>query len=145
MAIRLIYLEDAGGNIELPPSLAAARAALALAKYAHFELREANTIAEVESLERRLRAKVKADAEIEIAGDEARCAAERQRIRSNLQAAIASAATDQYTKDYLRAWIALRDQKRREKYKSTFQQREAYFEALHYDRPRAFDERNHEG
>jgi hypothetical protein len=133
MAIHLLYFEDRDGNISLPPTSDTPCPPA-------YQRCEANTIAEVESLERRMQQASRAKADREGIEWEQAGLEVRRANRRSIMTAIESASTDQYTKDFLREWCKLRDESRRAKYKEIFQQREGYFEALHNDKMRNAEE-----
>lgn len=101
---------------------------------------ECNSIHEVELLERRMQQDTRDRAEREADHEDEMLTERRRQIRRNIMSSIESSATTPYDKDFLLAWCQLRDDKRRERYKQLFQQRESYFESLHNDRPRNAEE-----
>src|ERR1700690_2878842 len=112
MAIHLRYFERKDGTVLLPPTDDTPCPADCL------DL-EANTLDEVDRLQKRLQQATYARCQQEQMRDEAAFAEARERTRSALTAKIASAATSQYERDFLREYIKLREEKR-EKYRSRF-------------------------
>lgn len=133
MAIHLVYFESQRGEILLPPTSDTPR------PRGHI-LREANSINEVHDLERRLQRQEADKHEQQLERDHDVTESSRREIRRRLIARIDSCATDEYTKDFLRNWMMLRDEKRREYYKNQFRCREVYLEALNFDRPQTLGE-----
>lgn len=133
MAIHLIYFESQRGEILLPPTSDTP------CPRGHI-LREANTISEVHDLERRLQRQELDRHEQQLERDHDWAEEKRREVRRRLISRIDSAATDEYTKEFLRNWMMLRDEKRREYYKNQFRCREVYLEGLHFDRPQTLDE-----
>jgi hypothetical protein len=132
MAIHLIYFEDRGGNISLPPSDDTPCPP-------GYDRREANTLAEVDRLQRRLQQATYERCQRELQRDEEAFAESRERVRSALAARIASAATSEYEKEFLRGYIQLREEKR-EKYRQRFACDRAYLELRENDHPRNAEE-----
>jgi hypothetical protein len=132
MAIHLRYFERADHTILLPPDDATACPPDCI-------LREANTLAEVDILQKRLQAATYARCQDELARDESAFAEVRARVISNITARIASSTTTQYERDFLREYIKLREEKR-EKYRQRFACDTAYLELRENDKPRNAEE-----
>jgi hypothetical protein len=132
MAIHLVYFEDRDGNISLPPTDDTPCPP-------GYDRREANTLAEVDRLQKRLQQATYARCQQELMRDEAAFAEARERVRSSLTARIASAATTEYEKEFLRCYIQLREEKR-EKYRQRFACDTAYLEMRENDKPRNAEE-----
>jgi hypothetical protein len=132
MAIHLIFFEDRGGNISLPPSDDTPCPP-------GYDKREANTLAEVDRLQKRLQQATYERCQRELQRDEEAFAESRERVRSSLAARIASSATTEYEKEFLRGYIQLREE-RREKYRQRFACDRAYLEMRENDRPRNAEE-----
>jgi hypothetical protein len=132
MAIHLRYFERPNGDLLLPPDDSTPCPADCID-------REANTLAEVDALQRRLQAATYARCQSELIHDEAAFAESRQRVIDNIHSRIASSATTQYEKDFLREYIKLREEKR-EKYRARFACDAAYLELRENDRPRNAEE-----
>jgi hypothetical protein len=67
--------------------------------------------------------------------DLALVARQEAEMRDKFNERIASTGTSQYEKDFLRAWMQLRDERKREKYRKLYEQRQAYLYSLEYDSP----------
>jgi hypothetical protein len=132
MAIHLVYFESATGEVSLPPTDDTPCPP-------QYERREANTLAEVDALQRRLQAATYARCQQELMRDEQAFVEARERTRSSLTARIASAATSEYEREFLREYIRLREDKR-EKYRSRFTCDVAYLEMRENDKPRNAEE-----
>jgi hypothetical protein len=132
MAIHLRYFERADTTVLLPPDDSTPCPADCVA-------REANTLAEVDALQRRLQAATYARCQLELVRDERAFADARARVLSNLTTRIASSATTQYERDFLRAYIQLREEKR-EKYRQRFACDRAFLEMREMDKPRNAEE-----
>jgi hypothetical protein len=132
MAIHLVFFRDASGNISLPPSDDTRCPE-------GYQRCEANTLAEVDALQKRLQAATYARCQQERMRDEVAFAESRQRVIDNIHSRIASAATTQYEKDFLREYIKLREEKR-EKYRQRFACDTAYLELRENDHPRNAEE-----
>src|ERR1017187_5789977 len=127
------YFESASGAISIPPTLDTPTPP-------GYDRRECHSIHEVEALERRMQQSSRDTAELEGGRWEAEGMETRRPVHRNLMTAIEPSSTSPYDKEFLKAWCELRDEKRREPYKRIFQQRESYFEALHFDHPRNAEE-----
>jgi hypothetical protein len=132
MAIHLRFFERRNGDILLPPDdeTPCPRDCL---------LREANTLAEVDRLQRRLQQQTYERCQQEYLRDEEAFAESRQRVIDNIHTRLASAATSQYERDFLREYIKLREEKR-DKYRQRFACDVAYLEMRENDRPRNAEE-----
>jgi hypothetical protein len=136
MAIHLVYYETQKGEILLPPTSDTPCPPECI-------LREANTINEVHALEKRLQQQEMGRIEQQLERDYERTEQARKRSRSKLIDRINSCATDEYTRDFLKHWLMLRDEKKFEYYKTQFRAREIYLEGLHFDRPQTISEASH--
>lgn len=96
----------------------------------------ANTLTEVSTLQRRLQEQERRDAEREYITGESKMEALSQVIRDKLYARMASSATTEYEKDYIRAWLELKDEKKRQRYAEIFHLRQHYLWALEMDSAR---------
>lgn len=103
-----------------------------------YEEREANTLAEVDRLQRQLQsiefAKLQREGERDAAqwADRLKAADDRLRTRA------ASSATTPYERDFIAEWLKLRDEKKREHFRQRFEVDMAaysYFPAREFDNP----------
>jgi hypothetical protein len=132
MAIHLRYFERRDGTILLPPSDDIPCPADCID-------REANTLAEVDALQRRLQQATYARCQRELIADEQAFAIARSEVASRLSARMASSATTPYEKDFLREYVKLREEKR-DKYRARFACDRAYLELRENDHPRNAEE-----
>jgi len=132
MAIHLKYFERSNGDILLPPSDDTPCPSDCIA-------REANTLTEVDALQRRLQQATYARCQRELQRDEEAFAAAREDVRSRLTSRIASSATSEYEREFLRSYIQLREEKR-DKYRARFTCDTAYLELRENDKPRNVEE-----
>ena len=132
MAIHIQYFRNASGVINLPPTDDTPCPPT-------YERCEANSLAEVDALQRALQSQTYARTSLEQAHDDATFADARERVRSDLTARISSNTTSQYEKDFIRAYLQLRDEKR-EKYRSRFVCDTAFLEMRENDKPRNAEE-----
>jgi hypothetical protein len=132
MAIRLVFFENARGDISLPPTGDTPCPP-------GYQRSEANTLAEVDRLQSRLQEATRRRCAAELQHDEEAFAEARERVRSAITARIASSATTPYERDFLRAYIQLREEKRA-KYRARFACDTAYLEMRENDRPRNAEE-----
>jgi hypothetical protein len=132
MAIHLTYFEDRNGSISLPPTDDTPCPP-------GYDRREANTLAEVDRLQSRLQRDTYERCQRELLRDEEATTEARERVRSALTAKIASAATTEYERDFLREYLKLREDKRA-KYRQRFTCDVAYLEMRENDHPRNAEE-----
>jgi hypothetical protein len=132
MAIHLKYFERPDGTVLLPPTDDTQCPPDCIA-------REANSLAEVDALQRRLQAATYARCQRELEADESAFAAVRSEVASRLSQRMASAATTQYEKDFLREYVKLREEKR-DRYRQRFTCDRAFLEMRENDHPRNAEE-----
>ena len=132
MAIHLVYFESKDGTISLPPEDSTPCPP-------GYDRREANTLAEVDRLQSRLQRATYERCQRELMRDEQACAESRERVRASITARIASSATTEYEKEFLRYYIQLREEKR-QAYQKKFSCDVAYLEMRENDRPRNAEE-----
>jgi hypothetical protein len=132
VAIHLVYFKSRDGTISLPPTDDTPCPP-------GYMRCEANTLAEVDLLQRQLQQATYERCQRELRRDEEAFAESRERVRSSLTAKIASSATTEYEREFLRAYIQLREEKR-DKYRQRFACDVAYLEMRENDRPRNAEE-----
>jgi len=131
MAIHLRWFERRDGTVLLPPDSATPCPRDCIE-------REANTLAEVEALERRLQLASRCVAEQEVERDDAVFAASRERVRADLTTTLASSHTDPFEKEFIREYLKLRDEKRA-RHRQRFLERQSYLMALAHDESKSAD------
>lgn len=134
----LVYDINASGRITLPP-IERGESCPSTPPRKGYDRRECNTIREVEKIEKILQRQTFDEREKQAEVDANTFLELKRQVRRNIITAIESSSTDQYTKDFLKAWCELRDEKRRDHYANILRQRECYIEALHNDSPRPPD------
>jgi hypothetical protein len=132
VAIHLVYFKSRDGTISLPPTDDTPCPP-------GYMRCEANTLDEVDKLQKRLQQATYERCQRELQRDEEAFAESRERVRSSLTAKIASSATTEYEREFLRAYIQLREEKR-DKYRQRFACDVAYLEMRENDRPRNAEE-----
>ncbi len=125
MAIHLRFFERASGVILLPPD------STTPCPFDCVE-REANSLAEVDALQRRLQQQTYERRQQELQTDEEAFAAAREQVRSDLTARLSSAATSEYEREFIRLYLQLREE-RRAAYRSRFTADTAYLLAREND------------
>lgn len=127
------YFERRDGAILIPPTSDIPCPPQCIERYC-------TSIRDVESLVRRMQ---------QIAMDEADRAGVRQQIvwepkmqaiRDDLLAKMHSAAVGEWEREFIREWLKLRDEKKKEHYARLFEHRRVVAEALEFDRPRTAEE-----
>lgn len=125
---------------------------LTLAPYSSFptlpgtERRYAETLAEVDDLQRRLIEQERREWESDALYDEVVMQARRDAIRDRLYAKLTSSTTSEFDKDFIREYLKLRNE-RRDRHRQRFLERTMYLHAREFDTPgRRADEEcfNHE-
>lgn len=101
----------------------------------------ARTLNEIDRLEKTLVEQEVALAISEHIREESVLAERDRSIRDRLYSRLISSSTDQYEKDYIRAWLDLRDEKKRRKYAEIFEHRAMHLYARHNDMPKGRSER----
>ena len=135
MAIHLYYFKNAAGDIQLPPN-DECYFSFCPAGYDRFE---ANTLDEVDRLQKALQRQTYERQHREWEHDEQAWAAARQRVIDSLHATLASSATTEYEREFIRAYIQLREEKRA-KYRQRFICDRAFLEMREMDKPRNAEE-----
>jgi hypothetical protein len=125
VAIHLVYFKSRDGTISLPPTDDTPCPP-------GYMRCEANTLDEVDKLQKRLQQATYERCQRELQRDEEAFAESRERVRANLTARIASSATTEYERDFLKLYIQLREDKR-DKYRSRFTCDRAYLLAREND------------
>lgn len=127
------YFERKDGAILIPPTSDIPCPPNCIERYC-------NSIRDVESLVRRMQ---------QAAMDEADRAGVRHQIvwepklkaiRDSLISKMHQAGVSQYERDFIEAWMKLRDEKKKEHYARLFEQRRVIAEALEYDRPQTAED-----
>lgn len=139
MAILLEYYERANGDILLPPDHASFLEFLPPGCVRC----EATDLRQIDRIQGRLEQQERIRLEQDGQREEAALAERRAEIRSSLTTRMTSAATTQYERDFLAAYLKLSDQRKRDHYQKRFTCDMAYFEMREFDRPRTPDERTH--
>jgi hypothetical protein len=131
MAIHLYYFRNAAGDIQLPPNNEC-YFTFCPPGYDRFE---ANTLEEVDRLQKELQELTYRRQQRELEHDDATWAAARQSVIDSLHRTLASSATTNYEREFIRSYIQLREEKR-EKYRQRFTCDRAFLEMREMDRPR---------
>jgi hypothetical protein len=132
MAIHLRFFERSNGEILLPPDSDTPCPKDCIEK-------EANSLAEVDVLQKRLQTLTAVRRARELQTDEDSFAYAREKVRSDLTRQLSSAATSEYEKEFIRLYLQLREEKR-EVYRKRFACDAAYLELRENDKPRNAEE-----
>jgi GH43 family beta-xylosidase len=135
MAIHLLYFRNASGDIQIPPN-DECYFSFCPPGYDRFE---ANTLDEVDRLQKALQEQTYRRQHSEWEHDEALWADSRRRVIESLQRTLASSTTTQYEREFIHSYIQLREEKR-DKYRSRFICDKAFLELRENDRPRTPEE-----
>lgn len=103
---------------------------------AGYERCGAESLSEVDKLQRVLIYQERASAQNEYFHDEATFGARQQAIRDRLYARMVSDSTSPYERDFIKSFLELRDEKKREKYAAAFEHRAMYLHARENDTPK---------
>lgn len=131
MAIHLKYFINAAGDVQLPPN----DDVYFTCCPDGYDRAEANTLDEVDKLQKRLQAATYARNQSEIERDESTFSAARQQVLDSLRTKLASSCTTPYERDFIHSYLELREEKR-EKYRQRFTVDRAYLEMRENDKPR---------
>ena len=131
MAIHLYYFKNRDGDIQLPPN-DECYFTFCPPGYDRFE---ANTLEEVDQLQRDLQQLTYRRQHAEMEHDEVVWRAARQTVIDSLHRTLASSTTTPYERDFIHAYIQLREEKR-EKYRAKFLCDRAFLEMREMDKPR---------
>ena len=131
----VVYFVDSNGNIALPPSTEEAHKLRDRMRSRGYELREAGTLHEIDVLQKQMEEKEFAQARMELDRNERAVADKRKEIRERLMARMISSSTSQYERDFIKAWLMMRDDKRKEKADKFMCDISARFVQRDYDHP----------
>lgn len=142
----IVFYDNSAGEVVLPPSADVARYYYSEFRDGSgrtyrdrgFELREAGTLAEVDALQRRLVERDRREAEGQVDRQEAATAEAWRRRGSDLYARMVSAATPEYEKEFIRAYLQVRDDKRA-RYRQAWLERQSYLWAREQDSAHAVE------
>jgi len=132
MALHVLYFENADGRVSLPPTSETAELMARHPKYKKSQLKEANTLPEIDRLQTRLHRQAQEELQVAEFNDETMWRERRKQIYDNLYQRLISAGTDEYEKEFLRHYLQLREEKR-QKYHARFVCDRAYFTAREFD------------
>jgi hypothetical protein len=132
VAIHLYYFENREGDIQLPPTY---EVYFTLCPKG-YDRREANTLDEVDKLQKRLQEQTYKRCQAEQLRDEISFATARRHVIDSLQATLHSAATSQYERDFIRYYLEVHQPAKREEYKKRFACDRAFLEMREMDKPR---------
>lgn len=131
MAIKLYFFENREGDIQLPPNDECYFTFCPVG----YDRREANTLAEVDALQKRLQEQTYRRQHSEWERDESTWALSRKAVIDSLHATLRSSCTSEYEREFIRAYIQLKEEKRG-KYRSRFVCDRAFLELRENDRAR---------
>jgi hypothetical protein len=101
-----------------------------------YERREARYLHEAYDLERRLVRQERDGWEQEAELESQRFSDRQAVIRDRLYQRMISSSTDVYEQEFIRAWLQLKDEQKRERYAQRLGERQMYLHALHFDTPK---------
>ena len=129
----IIYFENEAGRVVLPPSSDGARAAWERSyKRDGYEIREADTLAAVERLQKRLVAQELEERERQAAHSGALRDAAWRVTGADLAQRMRSSATTPWERDFIEAYLQLREEKR-ERHRQRFLETSMYLDVLEFD------------
>lgn len=134
----VVYFINSSGDIALPPSTEEALKLKDRMSRRGYELREAGTLAEIDSLQKTMQEQEHARRLLEFGRTESSLAEARRIIRDRLIARMTSSSTSPYERDFIRAYLQLREEKR-EKWRNRFTADiAARFIQRDYDHPKEY-------
>lgn len=102
-------------------------------RYRDYEHKQCTTLREIDALTDRLAAQLKQEHEREGVVEE-RVLEEKNRLfRDRMATRLASSATTEFEKEFIRLYMQLRDENKREKYRQRFVEYQAFFMQREYD------------
>ena len=136
----VIYFDNARGEIVLPPTTSDARyfyegfrdATGKTYRDRGFEYREAETLAEIDALQRRLVERDRRDNERKLQYDEAARGEAWRRIGDSLRARMVSSSTSAYEREFIELYLRLREGKRT-RHRQRWLERTSYLWAREFD------------
>jgi hypothetical protein len=96
---------------------------------------EARYLSDAYELEKKLVQQEREGQEQEVELERARDQQWHQKIRDRLYVRMISSSTDVYEQEFIKAWLQLKDEQKRNKYAQFLTQRQMYLHALHFDTP----------
>ena len=132
----VLYFINARGEVALPPSTEDALKVKSAMNSRGFELREAHTLAEIDELQRYMETQERERAIRDYNRTESSLADARKSVRERLISRMISSATPEYEKDFIRAYLMLRDDKREHHRNRFTADIAARFVQRDYDNPR---------
>jgi hypothetical protein len=132
----VLYFENSSGNIMLPPTDEDAYRIKSELGRRGYELREAGTLAEIDRLQKRLQDDGYKERQAELERDEITMGQLRRQVRERLLSRMVSSSTTPYERDFISAYLMLRDDKRAEFQKRFMLDEVAYFTQREYDNPK---------
>lgn len=135
----LVYDINADGKVTLPP-IEVGESSPSAPPRSGYDRRECTSIHDVERIERILQQQSRDEREHEAEADASTFLELKRDIRRRIMAQIESSSTSPLIRDMLLAWCQLRDEARREHWKSIIMAQENFIEGLHNDRPRTIEE-----
>lgn len=101
-----------------------------------YRLEYADTLADVDKLERILQLQEREEAEREGQREVEMLEARRKAIRDRIYQKIASSETDEWNKEFYRLYLQLSDERKKTMYRQRFLERQSYLWARHNDTPK---------
>jgi hypothetical protein len=133
--LSVVYLESHTGFVMLPPDERTGKRLIRHPKYRFWNLRHAETLDQIDHLQRRLYQQAKDECERNQELDEARFSERRKQIYSDLYQRSISKGTSSYEKEFIKHYLLLREEKRAH-YQRRFLLDQAYFTAREFDNDR---------
>lgn len=137
----IMYFENASGHLMLAPESESAhhywkeftdREGRTLFSRG-YDLREADTLRAVQKLQDRLVEQEERVNAAELRKHQRGREMLRKRVASDLYSKLASSSTSQYEKEFIKLWLELRDDEKRDKYRQALEQRNMYLWAAEMD------------
>lgn len=94
---------------------------------------EAGTLSEVDTLQKRMQEQEHRKLEKELQLDENHMREARAKVRDSLYSRMVSSSTSEYERDFIKAWMELRDQKRRDYFRQRLEEHQCFITAREMD------------
>lgn len=132
----VVYFINSRGEVSLPPTTEDALRIKDQMRKRGYEFREAGTLAEIDRLQQHLQDQELRNKERALESNERIYAHARATVRARLLARMVSSETTPYERDFIKAYLMLRDEKREEYRKRFLADTAAYFVQRNFDNPR---------
>jgi len=130
----ILYFINAQGYVKMMPTDEESKRFRRHMGKLGFELQEADTLQAADKLQSKMQEQLRIEQEIELAQDEETTRYRRQQVRDRLVRRMNSSACPAVERDFIQAWLIIREQKH-DIFKKRFTNQVGHLDALGYDNP----------